>query len=363
MENEISKEMIDRFLSNQSSAEEGDKVGDYLQANPEVLDEYFDLCNLTDATEMTSSLSEKQRWQPEERRDLRKRVFRAIDDRAIPVVYRNWLAVACCLIVVCTVYYFWGSHEQWQNKMVVTQQVAPRYLIENNSDTVQEVKLQDGSMVAMQPQTSIYYQDSFQVKRDLYLLHGSALFRVKRNEEHPFTVIADGIGTTALGTVFLVEAGGVAGKKMVSVQLKSGKVLVRSCDAHFELRSRILDPGQTLVVDKFHNKVQLIPAPSHKRGISKRQRGTRKQESSPNSVQWMNKAFRFSDADLGAVFDHISYQFHVVIMANPKIYKGKQFTGTIYNNDDPQMLINTICSMNDLTYIQQGDTLIIQKKR
>lgn len=83
--------------------------------------------------------------------------------------------------------------------------------------------LQDGSQVMLNSGSSIRYIKNFESnQRELYLT-GEAYFEIAKDSLRPFSVIAEGVKTTALGTAFNVSA--YADEK-VNVSLVEGKVAV-----------------------------------------------------------------------------------------------------------------------------------------
>lgn len=102
---------------------------------------------------------------------------------------------------------------------------ADRWIFERNqSSKLKRLRLPDASVVKLYPQASLKYQQKFNtVSRTVYL-SGKAYFRVKRNPEKPFSVIAGDLKTTALGTSFTVNTS--AGRQKTAVQLHTGKIVV-----------------------------------------------------------------------------------------------------------------------------------------
>lgn len=88
-----------------------------------------------------------------------------------------------------------------------------------------EVILQDGSIVMLNANSSINYSSEFITNRNVKL-EGQAFFKVKRDEEFPFTVMANRIKVEVLGTSFDVNANTYT-KPTVSVV--SGVVKVSDC--------------------------------------------------------------------------------------------------------------------------------------
>jgi len=83
----------------------------------------------------------------------------------------------------------------------------------------QYVSLEDGSSLWISPESTVTYKSSFANNRTVELV-GKAFFDVKRDESKPFTINANDIDVTVLGTSFTVDTD----KNEVAVS--SGKVKV-----------------------------------------------------------------------------------------------------------------------------------------
>lgn len=83
------------------------------------------------------------------------------------------------------------------------------------------ILLADGSAAVLAPQTALDVAVDADGRR-VTLRRGTAFFEVKPNPDHPFTVLADGVQTTVLGTAFEVGRAGDA----VRVAVEHGRVRV-----------------------------------------------------------------------------------------------------------------------------------------
>ncbi|MFT8421791.1 MAG: FecR domain-containing protein [Gluconacetobacter sp.] len=87
---------------------------------------------------------------------------------------------------------------------------------------VRTIALADGSQVVLAPQSAIasHFADG---RREVLLLKGEALFTVRHDAAHPFTVSARGLTVTDVGTVFDVDTQDADG---VTVAVREGRVSV-----------------------------------------------------------------------------------------------------------------------------------------
>ena len=88
-------------------------------------------------------------------------------------------------------------------------------------DSARYATLQDGTSVWLAPHSSIETKKSFASDRSV-VLEGKAFFDVYRDENHPFTIDADDITVSVLGTSFTVDS------QNAVVAVSSGKVKVET---------------------------------------------------------------------------------------------------------------------------------------
>jgi len=112
-----------------------------------------------------------------------------------------------------------------------------------------KIHLPDGSLVVLNSESRIAYDDSFGVKIRKVSLSGEAFFHVKKNPGKAFIVNARGISTKVLGTQFDVKAYPDDGR--ISVAVKEGTVSVYT---HQAPDSSVLLVRQEKMV--YHSKVR-----------------------------------------------------------------------------------------------------------
>lgn len=100
--------------------------------------------------------------------------------------------------------------------------------IKNTSQKPQEVTLEDGSSVVLQPNSVFSYPEHFGTDNRTVYLTGEALFKIKRDPNKPFLVHSGSLLTEVLGTSFIIKPNVKANTTEVSVL--SGKVSVYQGD-------------------------------------------------------------------------------------------------------------------------------------
>ncbi|MEY4937524.1 MAG: hypothetical protein RIS64_3883 [Bacteroidota bacterium] len=86
------------------------------------------------------------------------------------------------------------------------------------------IRLEDSSIVQLQPNSQIQYAEPFENNKRMVYLQGNAFFNITHQRDKPFFVQAGEIMTQVLGTSFWVTQSVDA--KEVSVEVKTGQVLV-----------------------------------------------------------------------------------------------------------------------------------------
>ncbi len=96
--------------------------------------------------------------------------------------------------------------------------------IVNDTKAIRRVMLEDGTVIALQPKSSIEYPEKFLKSERTVRLRGEAFFDVAKDKNRPFLISAADVTVKVLGTSFNVMA--YDGAKEISVAVKTGKVSV-----------------------------------------------------------------------------------------------------------------------------------------
>jgi ferric-dicitrate binding protein FerR (iron transport regulator) len=140
----------------------------------------------------------------------------------------NWwkYAMAASFIGIALVvgaFGFFTKKRESSNNSLIIAKVNQGFLEEtNNSDTIRNVTLEDGSAVTIYPGSKLAFPKHFAIDRREVYLDGDAFFSVSKNPNRPFFVYNNQIVTQVLGTSF-----GIHKKNdQVEVDVKTGRVAV-----------------------------------------------------------------------------------------------------------------------------------------
>lgn len=239
--------------------------------------------------------------------------------------------------------------EQIKNKMQQASVIVHLHT-ENKTDTIMNISLPDSSIAMLYPQSSINYDMPFINNKREIKLTGAAEFKVNADRSKPFTVYANGIATTALGTRFRVNAKG----KKIHILLYEGKVVIHPVmDGH--LKEAYLHPGEQLYAAKDFNYIISRIQPETVLLAATKEKKIPHTESNADPIH-----LKFSNTPLSDVFDMLAkhFQIHIVYTDREKLQE-IPFTGYFSANDSLENLLKMLCGMNNLQYELTGDELKI----
>jgi ferric-dicitrate binding protein FerR (iron transport regulator) len=211
--------------------------------------------------------------------------------------------------------------------------------VSNPGTSEMRIVLSDQSVVRLEPNSALTWYEDFDSKTREISLSGKAFFKVAKDKTRPFTVYANGIATTALGTQFSVNT--LVNDK-IEVRLFEGKVKITTS----QMKPVYLEPGQAFAIN-----MQL-----HQYAVSKFENTHEIKEKEIDAT-----AFTFEREPLNNVFEKISARYHVHISYDAKEIERLRFTGTILQTDSLQMVLSVICNMNELAFKQDENKISISK--
>ncbi|MCD2426208.1 FecR domain-containing protein [Niabella pedocola] len=322
---EMSPELLQRFFAGRCSKEQEAGIRAWLAKHPEILEPY-----MTDQGweqfQATGTIppGASERMQRYLLRSMRRRTY-----------YLRWSAAAAILVLLAGLAYF----QMQQKAPAFVQEPAAMACVQvnNASFIVKNIKLPDGSQVALAPGSMLEYDSVFGARRDVQL-SGNASFSVAKDHSKPFCVHTRNINVTALGTVFSVEDKDAL---MTSIRLLEGKVVVKK-EAHVtkKMEAVFLKPGQELLFNNldFSNKVRRFgdrPLP---------ERPVPEQLSEP-----ITTVLEFDNEPMNTVFKKIERAYHIKIGFNEAAVKDMRFTGTYRPSSETiEQFLNTLVLLNHL---------------
>ncbi|TWF33848.1 FecR family protein [Chitinophaga polysaccharea] len=336
--------LLEKFFRGECNEAENQVVREYLIQHPEALQPWL--------TEESWHSFHPESLLPT---DISEKMLAAIESRTyrkMPPAGRSykWLAVAAAIAIPALAGVWWMQQHPVPIKQhlgappVTTHSaITPVFAQQvNRTSKTMRLRLNDGSTVALAPQSQIRYEEPFATHNRSIHLSGTALFNVAANREKPFTVYAGNYGTTALGTVFRITT--LNSKKgVIRVQLISGKVVVKadSLLGNKGIKATYLLPGQALCFDQ----QGMVPV-------------TNNNQQAP--VKTENEIFNFRNEPLANIFRLMSEKFHVKIQYQESTLADMSFTGVFDSSKESLAdFLGTISTLNNLTIKQTNETIYI----
>ncbi len=263
-------------------------------------------------------------------------------------LYRSIAVAASVVIIAGAVFLLTGGHREKGQIVKALAPALPKVIrIINRQDTAMNFTLKDGSTVQLGKNSSLsYYEPFINDRRDLSL-NGIALFKVAKDKIKPFTVYAGGIATTALGTRFWVNA---EDSKKVKVRLLEGKVMVNAArGSGLTMNDVYLRPGEEFSFDK-----------------NSREYTVNTTDTKPDNAAKIVPVgdipeLVFKKEPLSLVFEKVGHLYKIPISFHKEELDGLYFTGTFLKSDGLNIVLSTICNVNDLLVTKDGDSITITR--
>ncbi|WP_126972992.1 FecR family protein [Gynurincola endophyticus] len=271
-------------------------------------------------------------------------------------------AVAAGILLLAGTWSFYQLNKQptpiFQPELQIVQQQSTGEWQTNTSHKPKKIITTDSSVITLSPGSSIYVEMSSTTSRHI-LLKGKARFDVKKDKNRPFSVEANGIITTALGTIFSVDGETAAHK--VNVQLFEGKVMVTASDKKKKIKELYLNAGEQCFINTAEEKayVTLIPVkPITKPAIP----DVKTIDIPVIEYEELSRSLDFDKTSLPNVFKRLEYIYSCTIAYKEEDVRGMLFTGTFATEDSLTQVLQVIANMNDLNIIQENGNYKIIKQ-
>lgn len=201
-------------------------------------------------------------------------------------ITRHWGQIAASILLLfasgLTILYY-IQHQELQT-------LAEQDVIVRSGDSgTSQVSLPDGTLVRLNANSSLTYQQNFGQNNRKVKLSGEGYFEVKKNTEKKFIVNTGYIDVTVLGTKFNLYA--YEDKDIIEMALVEGHVNVSTSKPPYQ--TICVKPNEKVTYNKYDNKLNI-------------EKTTTKIETA-----WLNKELVFREEKLENVFQCLSRKFRV----------------------------------------------------
>jgi ferric-dicitrate binding protein FerR (iron transport regulator) len=345
-------ELLHKFISNKCNEEETKLVLQWLDEEPWLLDA---LLNKTEWDAVDGSASLYPGLEKEMKREILSKTIYHPFYRFV----RPMMAAAAVLVIVFGLLFLnkTGQKITEDNLLAATPPVkAAIERIENLSNGIQEITLQDFSTVSLYPRSVIVFEKAFTNNRQIHL-QGKAIFVVTKSAASPFTVYSGAITTTALGTKFLVDNG--VDSNSINVKLYEGRVVIKPVHDRLHISDTYLAAGEECYVNVMTSVVKvnsLVPNTTLAHN-------TNAKKGSGHSVKNRQAGLlNFSNVALPVVLDSLQKAFNRDIEFGSGNIDAIYFTGSLSLSDSLEKILKVIATMNGLQIDTVGNIIQVSKE-
>lgn len=333
------KKRIDDFFEGKLTQQQAKELLDWMDT-PEA-EEYLSAEILQMWSEKTKT-HRSEKWDPKplwEKINTNKNHFPKPEilkeSKATRKLFPLWLKAACVFLVlgISVVFLFELTDLKEISPEVVTVN-QKRITKHNPAGQKTKIALPDGSTLFLNSESSVSYSEDFATNRHVEL-EGEGFFTVKKDENHPFTVEANGVVTTALGTSFNVST--FHADQKVAVTLVTGKVklIPEGVDNYL-----ILNPGEESVLSVREN------------AFDKYQVDVR------DKILWTEGVLRFSNTTFEEMIGVLErwYGVKISVAGTPEEYLA---SGTFEKNESLNNVLHVLSASMDFEYQLNNKEVVI----
>lgn len=351
----ITEATIQKFFDHKCTKGEAEAVAAYLQANPELLDRYFEDEWKNGATEELS----------EEESALLLQHVRMQAEINTPVRWmRKTIAVAASLLIVFCMGWLLRSQKQ-PLQLAKAKPAVPadkQWQVRSNlTAKAMNLVLEDASVLKLQPASVIkYISFAGETKRDV-CLSGESFFKVAKDKTKPFTVFAGGVATTAVGTEFSVaEKNG-----RVTVKLFEGKVRIQATThlPGWKKKELYLSPGEEFIYDKNAALFEVRAILKEHKPVAEKVYVKGEESITPPPVITTANWYMFNNQSLSNVFGQLEEIYNVKITYDPGDVKNVYFIGRFEKTDSLVDILRNIALLKKLNIRHTDNRYVITRKK
>jgi ferric-dicitrate binding protein FerR (iron transport regulator) len=256
------------------------------------------------------------------------------------------IAASLSLVVLAGVYFFSQPLSKDNASTLIESNVGETdNLVVKNTDSkiVKPVRMDDGSLIVLQPGSEIRYRRSFAPHQREVTLSGEAFFEITRDEDRPFFVYSQGLVTRVLGTSFNIKA--KPGDKTIVVDVKTGRVAVYKESSIVNKKEHFLTPNQQAVYNRDSDVI------------------LEQLQENPQVIltDAVIDEMKFDEAPAGDVFAALEKAYGVDLIYDDQVFSNC-FLTTRLSNDGLFEKLQIICKALGATYETKETKVIIHGK-
>ncbi len=317
--NMIDWKLLSKHLAGETSAEENNKIGEWIKGRDKNKILYEDIQSDWEKINETIKMKKvdvNKAWD-----NLKDRIIReepGLEDITVfkPDIYEKYfyrtLRIAASIILLIGVSF--GAYKIYFKAPVFDKQNT---IVSSGSENTSIIVLPDGSKIFLNSNTYIRYANKFGTDNRAVYLKGEAYFEVVRNTKLPFIINTNKASVKVLGTTFNVNTG-ISGKQ-VEVFVESGKVQLNRKNKNEN--NIFIEPGYI--------------------GILSKNTLTKSRNTDTNYLAWKTRYLVFRDTKLEAVAKTLGNIYNTSIVFENEETANCRLT-TTFNNQSLDSIMKVI---------------------
>ena len=211
-------------------------------------------------------------------------------------------------------------------------------ILSNRTNAIHQQKLSDGSIVWLNPKSSLQYPKKFTGPFREVKMIGEAFFEVKKDHKHPFIIYSGGVVTRVWGTSFRIRA---YRHTTTEVSVVTGKVSVK-------------------IPKKDNSEIMLLP---QQKAVYLEQGLLLKKSDSlnPTMKRWQKTTLSFDNTPLQTVFNKLNSHYGVRIYTSDN-QLGRYLLKADFNDQNLPAILDMMENSLNVTYVLDNDEIVVYKK-
>ena len=326
--------IIERNITGCATDEEKCLLQTWLERDKANSDAYFRMKNIWDCCSIKGYSQEEIRREWE----LFAKRIHTIDLKPQPTarkvsIIRPWMRYAATFALAVSL--AWVLALLLQSPKQTPQQITYQKLTVPNGQRTQVI-LSDGSTVWLNSGTTLQYPSDFDVNNRQVILSGEACFQVAPSAI-PFTVTADEVEITVLGTHFNVR--NYSTDDFVETTLFEGSVRMKH-----RQDETIIHPGEVATYRKNQQKADV-----------------RQVANITNKLAWNNHYLIIDGERLEDIAHTLERWYNVQITITDNDLKDYRYTGKFVYNETVNQVLKVFSMTSSIKYKVEGDQITISK--
>ncbi len=255
----------------------------------------------------------------------------------------KWFAIAAsiiCLFILGISYkYLLVEYQGQSDNQIAIAKASEMIKTYNKSKERLVIKLVDGSLVILTPNSTLTYPKTFSNNLREVSLVGSGFFDVQKNPGKPFIVHTKQVNTKVLGTSFSISE---SANEISKVVVYTGKVAVYTANAGVKVKQVTLTPNIEATYAPDAKEIKIDTLSQHL----------------PLSIDVAESTFKFQQIPLSTIIEKLEIVYQIAIDYNKVKYSKTSVSGDLGNLSLDQK-IKFICKAVNADYKIDGGRISI----